>query len=109
MSERNLMMFLQTVAVRADVLGALEWLGKDDVIAASAAFGLPFTEAEFDRLIWDLEAHLAAKRGEAFDAHFPLWETMWGQSYFAYLVKDVIPSLTAEDIDTVIAAGGQGG
>lgn len=105
MSGRNLMTFLQDVAVRADVLGALEWLGKDQVIAAAAAYGLPFTEAEFDRLIWDLEAHLAAKRGEAFDAHFPLWETMWGQSYFAYLVKDVIPSLTPSDIETVFAAG----
>jgi hypothetical protein len=105
MSERNLITFLQTVAVRADVLGALERLGKDEVIAAAAAFGLPFTEAEFDRLIWDLEAHLAAKRGEAFDAHFPLWETMWGQSYFAYLVKDVIPSLKQDDIDDMIARG----
>ena len=108
MSERNLIAFLQTVAIRADVLESLEWLGKDEVIATAAASGLPFTHAEFDRLIWDLEAHLAAKRGENFDAHFPLWETMWGQSYFAYLVKDVIPSLTQADIDTVIAAGAQG-
>ena len=107
MSERNLIAFLQTVAIRADVLGALEWLGKDEVIAAASAFGLPFSEAEFDRLIWDLEAHLAARRGEPFDAHFPLWETMWGQSYFAYLVKDVIPSLTEADINAVIAAIGQ--
>jgi hypothetical protein len=76
MTERNLIAFLQTVALRADVLESLEWLSKDEVMAAAAAFGLPFTEAEFDRLIWDLEAHLAAKRGEAFDAHFPLWETM---------------------------------
>ena len=52
---------------------------------------------------------LAAKRNENFDPHFPLWETMWGQSYFAYLVKDVIPSLTQADIDTVIAAAGQSG
>ena len=48
---------------------------------------------------------LAQRRGEPFDAHFPLWETMWGQSYFAYLVKDVIPSLTQAEIDAVIAAG----
>jgi hypothetical protein len=108
MTERNLIAFLQTVALRADVLESLEWLSKDEVMAAAAAFGLPFTEAEFDRLIWDLEAHLAGKRGENFDAHFPLWETMWGQSYFAYLVKDVIPSLTQADLDQVIAAGGQG-
>ena len=104
MSERNLMTFLRTVAIRADVLEALSWRSKDDVIAAAAAFGLPFTDAEFDRLIWELEARLAVKRDETFDAHFPLWETMWGQSYFAYLVKDVIPSLTQDDIEAVITA-----
>ncbi len=104
MTERNLIAFLRTVAIRADLLDALAGRSKDDVIATAAAFGLPFTEAEFDRLIWDLEAHLAAKRNETFDAHFPLWETMWGQSYFAYLLKDVIPSLTQDDIEAVIAA-----
>jgi hypothetical protein len=103
-SAQNLMTFLRTVAIRADVLDALSRRSKDEVIAAAAAFGMPFTEAEFDRLIWDLEAHLAAKRSENFDAHFPLWETMWGQTYFSYLVRDVMPSLTQADIDTVIAA-----
>ena len=83
MSAQNLMTFLRSVAIRADILDALSRRSKDEVIAAAAAFGMPFTEAEFDRLIWDLEAHLAARRGENFDAHFPLWETMWGQSYFA--------------------------
>lgn len=105
MSERNLITFLQTIAVRADVLDALQWRSKDEVIAAAAAFELPFTEPEFDRLIWDLEVRLAQRRGEAFDAHFSLWETMWGQSYFAYLVNDVVPSLTETEIDEVIAAG----
>lgn len=108
MSERNLIAFLQTVAVRADVLGALEWLEKDDVIAAAAAFGLEFSEPEFDGLIWALEEHLAATRGEAFNGHFALWETMWGQSYFSYLAKDVITSLTPSDIEAVIGARERG-
>jgi hypothetical protein len=96
--------FLQTTAARADVLGALEWLEKDDVIAAAAFVGLEFTESEFDGLIWALEEHLAAGRGEAFDGHFALWETMWGQSYLSYLVKDVITSLTPSGIEAVIGA-----
>ena len=50
MSERNLIAFLQDVAIRADVLGMLEWLSKDEVIEAAESFGLAFTEAEFDRL-----------------------------------------------------------
>ena len=36
---------LGTVAARADVLDSLKVLGKDEVIAAAAGFGLPFTEA----------------------------------------------------------------
>ena len=104
MSERNLIRFLRTVAIRADVLDALKERSKDEVIAAAAAFGLPFTEAEFDRVIWDLEIRLAEKRGEPFDAHFPLWETMWGKHYFDYLVLDMMPSLTDADVDAVIGA-----
>lgn len=101
MSECNLITFLQTIAVRADVLDALQWRSKDEVIAAAAGFGLPFTEAEFDWLIWDLEVRLAQRRSEAFDAHFPLWETMWGQTYLAYLVLDFIPCVTDEDVKAV--------
>lgn len=108
MSDRNLIAFLQTVAARADLLGALEWLEKDDVVAAAAAFGLEFSEPEFDGLIWALEEHLAVKRGEIMNGHFPLWETMWGQSYFSYLVKNVITSLTQSDIDAVIGARERG-
>jgi hypothetical protein len=104
MSERNLIRFLRTVAIRADVLDALKERSKDEVVAAAAAFGLPFTEAEFDRVIWDLEIRLAEKRGEPFDTHFPLWETMWGKHYFDYLVLDMMPSLTDADVDAVIGA-----
>ncbi|MBK8175666.1 MAG: hypothetical protein IPK66_10500 [Rhodospirillales bacterium] len=103
MSARNLITFLRTVAIRADVLDALKRLGKDEVIATAAAYGLPFSEAEFDRVIWDLEIRLAEKRGEAFDAHFPLWETMWGRHYFDYLVVDMMPSLSDADISAVLA------
>jgi hypothetical protein len=103
MSERNLIAFLRTVAIRADVLGALGTRSKDDVIAAATTYGLPFTEAEFDRLIWDLEIRLAEKRGEPFDAHFPLWETMWGKTYFEYLVVDMMPGFDDADIEAVLA------
>jgi hypothetical protein len=103
MSERNLITFLRTVAIRADLLDALKLLSKDEVMATAAACGLPFTEAEFDRLIWDLEIRLAAKRGEPFDAHFALWETMWGKHYFDYLVIDMMASLDDGDIEAVLA------
>jgi len=93
MSNNNVIGFLRTVATRADVLDYLKVRSKDEVIAAAADFGFPFTEAEFNSLIWDLEIQLADKRGEPFDPQFPLWQTMWGKYYFEYLVVDLVPSL----------------
>lgn len=101
MSAANLITFLRTVAARRDLLAHLERLSKAEVIAAAADFDLAFTEATFDQVIWDLEARLATRRGEAFDAHFPLWETMWGQTYLAYLVLDFISCVTDADVEAV--------
>ncbi|MGH8906555.1 MAG: Nif11-like leader peptide family natural product precursor [Egibacteraceae bacterium] len=85
--------FLLTVAARPDILDSLKVKSKDEVIAAAAEFGFPFTESEFNSLIWDFEVHLASRRGEEFDAQFPLWRTMWGKYYLEFLVIDLIPSL----------------
>jgi hypothetical protein len=85
--------FLRLVAARADLLEVLKTRDKDDVLVAAAGFGYPFTEAEFDTLVWDAEVRLAEARGEAFDGHFPLWQTMWGRYYLEYLVIDLVPSL----------------
>jgi hypothetical protein len=103
MSGANLVDFLRTVAVRADLLDSLKVQSKADVVAAAAAVGLPFTEGEFDAVIWDLEVQLAEKRGEPFDAHFPLWETMWGRYYLEYLVLDMLPSFTDAELEAVRA------
>jgi hypothetical protein len=92
MSESNMIQFLRTVAARPDLLGALKTRSKDEVLAVAAAAGLPFTDEEFNTRIWDLEAQLAARRGEAFDNTFPLWQTLWGQHYLEYLVIDLLPS-----------------
>lgn len=104
MSSRNVIDFLCTVAVRADVLDSLKVRSKDEVIAAAAEFGFPFSEPEFDSLIWDLEIHLAVKRGEQFDAQFPLWQTMWGKYYLEYLVIDLMPGFEEADFAAVMTA-----
>jgi len=93
MSTGNLFAFLRILAARADLLEVLATKSKDEVIVAAANFGLPFTEAEFDSQIWDLELQLAARRGDAFDAEFGLWQTMWGQYYLEYIVNDLLTSL----------------
>lgn len=93
MSADNLMIFLRTLAARRDILDALVTKSKEEVLATAAAFGLPFSESEFDSIIWDLEVQLAARRGDAFDAQFGLWQTMWGQYYLEYIVNDLIMSL----------------
>lgn len=108
MSARNVIDFLRTVAVRTDVLNDLKTRSKEQVIAAAADFGYPFTDAEYDTLVWNLEAHLAKKRGEPFDAHFPLWQALWGQYYLEFLVNDLMPSFDDADFDAVISAGTSG-
>ena len=104
MRKRNVIDFLRTAAARAEVLESLKIKSKREVIEAATAFGFPFSEADFDSLIWDLEAYLAKKRGERFDANFPLWQTMWGKYYLEYLVIDMIPSFEEADFEAVLTA-----
>ena len=102
MSARNVVDFLRAVATQEGLLEHLKVKSKDEVIATGGQLGLPFTEPEFDSLIWDLEIHLASKRGEKFDPHFSLWQKMWGKYYLEYLVADLMPSLTEADFATVM-------
>ena len=85
--------FLRLVGERPDLLGRLRVAAKDDVLAAAFDLGFTFTEHEFDTAVWDAELRLAQRRGEAFDAHFGLWELMWGRYYLEYLVTDLVQSL----------------
>ena len=107
MSGQNVIAFLRKVAAEAHVLDSLKVRSKDEVMAAAAEFGFPFSEPQYDSLIWDLEARLADRRREGFDARFPLWQTMWGQYYLEYLVTDLLPSLDQEDIDAVVASNSE--
>jgi hypothetical protein len=85
--------FLRLVAERPELLDRLKVASKDDALAAASDLGFTFTEHEFDTAVWDAEMRLAQRRGEAFDAHFPLWELMWGRYYLEYLVTDLVQSL----------------
>ncbi len=93
MSDQNVIDFMRLLGSRPDLLDELKVVSKDEVIAAAAAHGLPFSESDFDPLIWGLEVRLAARLGEPFDAQFPLWQTMWGQHYLEYLALDLLPAL----------------
>ena len=85
--------FLRLLAGREDLLASLQTRGKDEVLAAAADLGFPFTDSEFDSFVWDAEVRLAKHREEPFDAQFPLWQTMWGRYYLDYLVTDLVSSL----------------
>ncbi len=106
MSSRNVIEFLRTVAAQADLLDYLKVRSKDEVITTAAQLGYPFTEPEFNSLVWDLEVYLTEKRGEKFDTRF--FSTMWGKCYLEFLVLDLMPSFTAADFDAVTAGRVQG-
>ncbi|HVQ93195.1 MAG TPA: Nif11-like leader peptide family natural product precursor [Mycobacteriales bacterium] len=93
MSQENVVEFLRAIGDRPHLLNALKMRPKDRVVKAAADLGYPFTMAEFDQLIWDLEGKLAEARNEAFDQHFSLWQTMWGRYYLEVLAVDLMPSL----------------
>lgn len=103
MSSRNVIEFLRMVATQDDLLEHLKVKSKVEVITTAEQLGYPFTEAEFDPLVWGLEVYLAEKRGEKFDSR--LFSPMWGKYYFEFLVIDLIPSFTEADFDAVIATG----
>ena len=92
--------FLRLVGDRGDLVDTLKTRGKDDVLAAAADLGYAFTEAEFDAYVWDAELRLAQRRGEPFDARFPLWQTMWGRYYLEYLVTDLVAGLDETGLGT---------
>ncbi|MER6001635.1 Nif11 family protein [Nonomuraea angiospora] len=93
MSEANVIGFLRGLAERPDLVDRLKDKSKDEVIAAAAAAGQPFTPQEFNSLIWELEGRLAHERGEEFNERFPLWGLLWGRYYLEFLVFDLVPSL----------------
>jgi hypothetical protein len=92
--------FLRLIGSRSDLLATHKVKDKDSVLAAAADLGCTFTESEFDTYVWDAEVRLAQRRGEAFDEHFPLWQTMWGSYYLEYLVTDLVPSLEETGLAT---------
>ncbi|MGE3270450.1 MAG: hypothetical protein AB7P40_16980 [Chloroflexota bacterium] len=104
MSARNVIAFMKGPAVQKDLLDSLKLMSKDEVMAVAGELGMPFTDADFDPLIWGLEVKLAARRGESFDQRFSLWQTMWGQYYFEYLVLDLLPALTDAEIEAALAS-----
>ncbi len=93
MSSANVIDFLRNVAGRPDLLDSLKTRSKDEVLVVAAELGQPFSESEFNTLVWELEERLAGVRREPFDGTFPLWATMWGRYYLEYLVVDLLPSL----------------
>lgn len=103
MSKRNVINFMRGPASETQLLDSLKTMSKDDVMTVARELGFPFSDADFDPLIWGLEVKLAARRGEQFDQRFGLWQTMWGQYYFEYLVLDLMPSLTSDEIEAAVA------
>jgi hypothetical protein len=108
MSAANLLGFLGVLADRRDLLEELNTKTKDEVIEAAAKLGYEFSAADYDATVWPLEAELAKKRGEEFDAQFPLWHLMWGRYYLEFVVEDVISSFTPAELSRLLASHGTG-
>lgn len=98
MADSNVVAFLRELKRRPQTLDKLKTAPKEDVLLAAADLGLPFADADFNTVVWNLEERLAAARGEEFSGAFPLWRLLWGQYYLEFLVNDLIPSLAETKI-----------
>jgi hypothetical protein len=97
-AEPAVLTFLRFLGGRPALVAELRTKSKDEVVAAAAELGHPFAPADFDRVVWDAEAGLAERRGEAFDGHFSLWSTLWGRHYLEMLVEDLVPALAGAGV-----------
>ena len=105
MSAKNIIHFLHLLATRTHILDTLKTKNKTEVMGAAQELGFAFSESEFDSFIWGAEAQLAIKRNEKFDAHFPLWQMMWGKYYLEYLAIDLMPSIEEAGLSNDLTEG----
>lgn len=100
MAKTEVVKFLKVMAQDANLKDQLKVKLKDAVLHDARKI-YDFTEQEFDDVVWDLESLLAQKRGENFDLHFSLWETMWGKYYLEFVIDNVVSSLSDQDLEKV--------
>jgi hypothetical protein len=98
MSSDNVIAFLHELKRRPDLLSELKTSAKHDVIGAAERLGFPFSEDDFNSVIWTYEERLAEARGEKFSECFTLWRLLWGRYYLEFLVNDLVPSLAEKKI-----------
>jgi hypothetical protein len=98
MPDSNVIGFLRELRRRPGTLDELKQSAKQDVLDAAARLGFPFSDADFNSVVWELEERLAAARGEKFSESFTLWTLLWGRYYLEFLVNDLVPSLAETKI-----------
>jgi hypothetical protein len=91
MVDTAVLRFLKALGQDADLLAKHAQLSKQQVLRLAAQQGYSFSEGEFDATLWETEAALAARIGEAFNFSCSMWETMWGKTYLEYLTLIVAP------------------
>jgi hypothetical protein len=104
MSRKAVVEFLAMLADAPTLLAQLNTASKDEVVALARESGYEFYDADYDDVVWNLEARLAERRGERFDNTFSLWELMWGRYYLEFVVRDVIPSFTPAELAAALGA-----
>jgi hypothetical protein len=98
MSGSNVIAFLRELRQRPETLNELKTCAKQDVLSAAERLGYPFSDDDFNSVIWGFEERLADARGEQFSESFTMWRLLWGKYYLEFLVNDLVPSLAETKI-----------
>ena len=84
--------FLQQVSQNQNERSRLRFAQKTTVLETAQQNGFNFSENEYDVTLFAIEAKLAEYTKEEFaNPNYSLWNLMWGQTYFDYLLDSLIP------------------
>ena len=87
--------FHEQVSQNYNERAKLRFADKAQVLNSAKNFGYSFSEKDYDLALFAFEAKLAEYTKEQFtDPNYSLWNLMWGQTYFDYLLDTLVPLIS---------------
>jgi len=84
--------FLDQVSQNQNERAKLRFAEKAQVLISAKDLGYSFSEKDYDVTLFAYESQLAKYTKEQFaNPIYSLWNLMWGQTYFDYLMDTLLP------------------
>ena len=104
MSAANVVQFLRQCAADKELLELCDSLSLADLLFFVKAPASRFRARDLASVAGSFEAYIIIqKRKESIDESSTLWPQMWGKRHLRYVVQDLMGSLTAAEIENLVA------